>query len=135
VWDAYAVQIDLPDSFIVAQNASNRFEASGDGIALRTTGLEDSLNREDIVEAVLDYARRSRVDVSKTLKDYKTRGFSGVSILGHHKGREVLLAGLHDAASRTNFIVEMVYFDHDQTTRASALKIMETIRPIGSFRD
>ena len=130
VWDAYKIQITVPDDFKVVKNTNENFEMTGDGMALFMDVFEKDITKEDMDEATVAGAKAMKLNEIDAAHELSTNGLEGYYVEGEKDGDRVMFAGLIDPNSHTNFFTAITFDDEDKTAEADALRIMMSLRKV-----
>lgn len=126
-WDA-GVRVTLPDDFEVDKNIPGEFTASADGMEFHMLIFEEDLALEDMKDATLEIAEELAVAEIEEIRNIETpSGFEGKYVEGNADGQIIIIAGLIDPESTTNFFVVMSFFDDDDLAIEDAQKILNSL--------
>lgn len=129
-WSDYGISIDLPDDFEVSKNTHEEFDAEGDGMELMMYVFEEDITLEELDEATIIAAEEMELEEVDAVQDITIDGLEGQYIAGYKNGNAVLLVGLLDPDSETNFFVIITFHDEDDIAEDDAMGILESIRRI-----
>lgn len=126
-WDA-GVSVTLPHDFEVDKNVPGEFTASADGMEFHMLIFEENVALEDMKEATMEIAEELAVTDIEEIRNVETpSGFEGKYVEGNADGQIIIVAGLIDPESTTNFFVVMSFFDDDDLAIEDAQKILNSL--------
>lgn len=128
IWEHYKVQVTVPDDFKIAKNTEEEFAMTGDGMELTMEIFEQNISLDELDEAVRKGAELMKLEAVDQEQEMDSNGFEGYYVEGILKGNRVMLAGLMDPTSHTNFFLTLTFDDKDKTAEADALRILSSIR-------
>lgn len=127
-WEQYNIEITVPRDFKIVKNTSNEFEMKGDGMELFIyIWNQKKLAVEDMDEATVELAKELKLQEVDEEEAFKNGDFAGYYVEGFKDGDRVMLAGVVDLKSRTNFFIVITFDDKDEEAEKEALKILENI--------
>ena len=127
VWNV-GVSVTLPDDFSVTTNSNGEFDAIGDGMNLSMFVFEEDISLEEIEEATLMVATEIELTELDALQNVTTTtGFEGKYVAGYKDDHAVLLVGLIDPNSITNFFVVITFLDDDIVAQEDAFIILNSL--------
>ncbi|WP_028522015.1 hypothetical protein [Runella limosa] len=127
-WEQYNIEITVPRDFKIVKNTSNEFEMKGDGMELfMYIWNQKKLAVEDMDEATVELAKELKLQEVDEEEAFKNGDFAGYYVEGFKDGDRVMLAGVVDLKSRTNFFIVITFDDKDEEAEKEALKILENI--------
>ncbi|AYQ30674.1 hypothetical protein [Runella sp. SP2] len=127
-WEQYNIEITVPRDFKIVKNTSNEFEMKGDGMELfMYIWNQKKLAVEDMDEATVELAKELKLQEVDEEEAFKNGDFAGYYVEGFKDGDRVMLAGVVDLQSRTNFFIVITFDDKDEEAEKEALKILENI--------
>lgn len=127
-WEQYNIEITVPRDFKIVKNTSNEFEMKGDGMELfMYIWNQKKLTVEDMDEATVELAKELKLQEVDEEEAFKNGDFAGYYVEGFKDGDRVMLAGVVDLQSRTNFFIVITFDDKDEEAEKEALKILENI--------
>lgn len=127
-WEQYNIEITVPRDFKIVKNTSNEFEMKGDGMELfMYIWNQKKLTVEDMDEATVELAKELKLQEVDEEEAFKNGDFAGYYVEGFKDGDRVMLAGVVDLKSRTNFFIVITFDDKDEEAEKEALKILENI--------
>ena len=130
VWEAYALEITVPDDFKVVKNTDEEFEMKGDGMGMYMYLFEQDITVNQMDEAVVEAAiamEMGEVDAAQVIQG---DGLDGFYVEGFKDGARVMLAGMIDPKSQTNFMMVITFYDEDGVAEADAIGIINSIRSL-----
>jgi hypothetical protein len=127
-WDDYNIEITVPRDFKITKDTNNEFEMSGDGMELfMYIWNQKRVTIDDMDDATLTAAKDMKLQEVDAMEPFKNGDFEGYYIEGFKDGDRVMLAGVIDIQSRTNFFITITFDDKDEVAEKEALKILESI--------
>lgn len=127
-WEQYNIEITVPRDFKIVKNTSNEFEMEGDGMELYMyIWNQKKLTVDEMDEATVELAKELKLQEVDEEESFKNGDFAGYYVEGFKDGDRVMLAGVVDLQSRTNFFIVITFDDKDAEAEKEALKILENI--------
>lgn len=127
-WEQYNIEITVPRDFKVVKNTKNEFEMVGDGMELfMYIWNQKSVGVDDMDEATIEVAKEMKLQEIDEEEAFKNGDFAGYYVEGFKDGDRVMLAGVVDLQSRTNFFLVITFDDKDAEAEKEAIKILENI--------
>lgn len=127
-WEQYNIEITVPRDFKVVKNTKNEFEMVGDGMELfMYIWNQKSVGVDDMDEATIEVAKEMNLQEIDEEEAFKNGDFAGYYVEGFKDGDRVMLAGVVDLQSRTNFFLVITFDDKDAEAEKEAIKILENI--------
>jgi len=127
-WDDYNIEITVPDDFKTTKDTNNEFEMKGDGMELfMYIWNQKNVTIDDMDEATIAAANDMKLQELDEKIPFKNGDFEGYYVEGLKDGDRVMLAGIIDIQSRTNFFIAITFDDKDAEAEKEALKILESI--------
>ena len=121
-WEQYNIEITVPRDFKIVKNTSNEFEMKGDGMELfMYIWNQKKLAVEDMDEATVELAKELKLQEVDEEEAFKNGDFAGYYVEGFKDGDRVMLAGVVDLKSRTNFFIVITFDDKDEEAEKEAL--------------
>lgn len=129
VWNQYKIAMTLHDDFKVTKNTDTEFRASGVGMEVYVDVWENkNVSLDNMDEALIAYANSSKMDNLDTAHEVHINGLEGYYIEGERNGDRIMIVGLIDPNSHTNFVVEINFDDTDKNAERDALEIMNSVK-------
>lgn len=127
-WEQYNIEITVPDDFKAVKNTANEFELEGDGMEMYMyIWNQKKVTIDDMDEATIAAAKELKLQEIDEEEAFKNGDFEGYYVEGFKDGDRVMLAGVIDIKSRTNFFIVLTFDDKDAEAEKEALKILESI--------
>ncbi|MCU0339575.1 MAG: hypothetical protein MUE30_06810 [Spirosomaceae bacterium] len=127
-WEQYNIEITVPRDFKVVKNNKNEFELEGDGMEMfMYIWNQKSVTIDDMDDATIEVAKEMKLQEVDEEESFKNGDFAGYYVEGFKDGDRVMLAGVVDLQSRTNFFVVITFDDNDKEAEKEAIKILENI--------
>ncbi len=127
-WEQYSIEITVPNDFKVVKNTANEFELEGDGMEMYMyIWNQKKLTIDDMDEATITTAKELKLQEIDEEEAFKNGDFEGYYVEGFKDGDRVMLAGVIDIQSRTNFFIVLTFDDKDAEAEKEALKILSSI--------
>jgi hypothetical protein len=127
-WEQYNIEITVPNDFKVIKNTANEFELEGDGMEMYMyIWNQKKVTIDDMDEATITAAKELKLQEIDEEETFKNGDFEGYYVEGFKDGDRVMLAGVIDIQSRTNFFIVLTFDDKDTEAEKEALKILESI--------
>ncbi len=127
-WEYYGISIDFPDGFQVVKNTENEFEANGNEMSFYMYIFEEDIAAEDMENATLQVASEMELEELDDVQAIQTRSFEGMYVAGYREGVAILLCGLIDPSTSTNFFVVIAFNDEDMNAEEAAFTMLDSIR-------
>lgn len=127
-WNTYGIAMDLPNDFEIVTNNENEFDAIGQGMELAMYVFKEAIALEDMDDATMAMASEWNLQEVDEVQSVDTGQFQGTYVDGYKDGDAVLLCGLIDPNSITNFFVIITFDDTDQVAQNDAFAILNSIR-------
>jgi len=128
VWEAYALEITVPDDFKVVKNTNEEFEMKGDGMGMYMYLFEQDITVEEMDAAVVDAALAMQMQEVDAAQVIQGDGLDGFYVEGFKDGARVMLAGMIDPKSQTNFMMVITFYDDDDVAETDAIAIINSIK-------
>lgn len=128
VWDYYGLSIEVPDDFKVIKNTHEEFEMSGELMGLYMYIFEENISKELLGEAVAETAFALEMSEIDNVFELTGDGLDGYFVEGYKDGMRVMLVGMIDPQSLTNFMTLITFYDHDNVADSDAIDIINSIR-------
>ena len=126
-WDA-GVSVTLPDDFEIDKNVAGEFTATAEGMEFHMFVFDENVSLEDIKEATLEIAEELEVTEIDEIRNVETTsGFEGKYVEGTTEDQVIIIAGLIDPESTTNFFVMMAFYNDDDLAEEDAIKILNSL--------
>lgn len=127
-WEQYNIEITVPRDFKIVKNTSNEFEMEGEGMELfMYIWNQKKLSVDEMDEATVEVAKEMKLQEVDEEEAFKNGDFAGYYVEGFKDGDRVMLAGVVDLQSRTNFFIVITFDDKDKEAEKEAIKILENI--------
>lgn len=127
-WEQYNIEITVPNDFKPVKNTANEFELEGDGMEMYMyIWNQKKVTIDDMDEATIAAAKELKLQEIDEEEAFKNGDFEGYYVEGFKDGDRVMLAGVIDIKSRTNFFIVLTFDDKDAEAEKEALKILESI--------
>ena len=127
-WEQYNIEITVPRDFKIVKNTSNEFEMEGEGMELfMYIWNQKKLTIDEMDEATVQLAKEMKLQEVDEEESFKNGDFAGYYVEGFKDGDRVMLAGVVDLQSRTNFFIVITFDDKDEEAEKAAVKILENI--------
>jgi len=127
-WDDYNIEITVPRDFKVTKDTKNEFEMAGEGMELYMyIWNQKKISADDMDEATISVAKELKLQEIDEEEQFKNGDFEGYYVEGFKDGERVMLAGVIDVQSRTNFFIIITFNDNDEVAEKDALKILSSI--------
>jgi hypothetical protein len=127
-WEQYNIEITVPRDFKILKNTSNEFELEGDGMEMYMyIWNQKKIAIDDMDEATVTAAKELKLQEIDEEESFKNGDFEGYYVEGFKDGDRVMIAGVIDMNSRTNFFIVLTFDDKDAEAEKEALKILESI--------
>lgn len=127
-WEYYGLEITVPDDFKVVKNTDEEFEMKGDGMGLYMYIFEGNIAVEQMDVAVIEAATDMNMQEVDAAQVITGDGLDGFYVEGYKDGARVMLAGMIDPKSQTNFMLLITFGDDDQVADADAIDIINSVR-------
>ena len=88
---------------------------------------QKKLTVDEMDEATVELAKELKLQEVDEEESFKNGDFAGYYVEGFKDGDRVMLAGVVDLQSRTNFFIVITFDDKDAEAEKEALKILENI--------
>lgn len=127
-WDYYGLKIDVPDDFKVTKNTDTEFEMSGKHMMLFMYLFEEDISVEEMDMAIAEAALSLSMSEIDAAQKISGDGLDGYYVEGFKDGMRVMLAGMIDPNSKTNFMLMITFQDDDQKSENRAMDIINSVR-------
>lgn len=130
VWEYYALEVSVPDDFKVVKNTNEEFEMKGDAMGMYMYIFEQDITVNQMDEAVVEAAiamEMGEVDAAQVIQG---DGLDGFYVEGYKDGARVMLAGMIDPKSQTNFMMVITFYDDDGVAETDAIAIINSVRSL-----
>ncbi|MCG8526546.1 MAG: hypothetical protein MI748_09220 [Opitutales bacterium] len=129
-WEDYYLAFTLPNDFEVVQNDGEAFYAEGDAMEFGLFPFADpDLDTSDIAYFTLAIAELVELDDVDEVELVELNGLEGAFVEGQKNGIRLILLGLIDPESDTNFFATIEFYDDDDIAVDAAVEIIESIYP------
>jgi hypothetical protein len=127
-WDAYNISFTVPNDFKAVKNTKNELDLVGDGMELYMyVWNQKRVTTEEMHDATISVAKEMKLQEVDEEEPFKNGAFEGYYVEGFKDGDRVMLAGVVDIQSRTNFFIAITFDDKDAEAEETALHILESI--------
>ncbi len=130
-WEAYQLYFELPEDFVVTENDSEGFYAEGDAMEFGIFPFADAnIDTSDIAYFTLELAAEldlDNYDDADVIEDLN--GLEGAYVEGEIDGVRVVLLGIIDPETDTNFFALIKFYDDDEVAEEAAFDIIMSIEP------
>ena len=130
VWEHYGLEITVPDDFKVIKNTNEEFEMNGDGMGMYMYLFEEDITVDQMDEAVVDAAIAMQMQEVDAAQVIQGDGLDGFYVEGYKDGARIMLAGMIDPKSQTNFMMVITFYDDDGVAETDAIGIINSVRSI-----
>lgn len=127
-WEQHNLQVTVPDDYAVVKNTTEEFELEGNGIQLTLNSFEQNVSIDELGEATTEAANALNLDGIGEQQELDTNGLEGYYVEGILDEDRVVIAGMIDPDSHTNFFVAITFADDDETAEADAFRILKSVR-------
>lgn len=127
-WEYYGLEITVPDDFKVVKNTNEEFEMNGDGMGLYMYIFEGDITVEEMDVAVIEAATEMNMQEVDAAQVITGDGLDGFYVEGYKDGVRVMLAGMIDPKSQTNFMMLITFGDDDDVADSDAIDIINSVR-------
>lgn len=127
VWEHYGLEITVPDDFKVIKNTDNEFEMKGVGMGLYMYVYEQDKSLDEMDEAVIAVAKSLKMDEVEEATEIEGGGLEGFFVEGVKSGKRVVLAGMIDPKSHSNFMMLITLYDGDHVAVEDAVDIINSV--------
>ncbi|MBK8701739.1 MAG: hypothetical protein IPN29_20140 [Saprospiraceae bacterium] len=128
VWEYYGLEVTVPDDFEVVKNSDTEFEMKGVGMGFYMYLFEEDIAVEDMDVAVVDVANSIAMEEIDAAQVIQGSGLDGYYVEGYKEGLRVMLAGMIDPKTQTNFFMLITFYDTDNVAESDALDIIHSVR-------
>jgi hypothetical protein len=130
VWDEYGLAFVLPDDFEVETNDSEGFYALGDGMEFGIFPFhDDDIDAMDISVVTFAIADMLELDDYDEAVLVELNGLEGALVEGQRDGVRIVLLGIIDPETSTNFFATVEFYDDDEVAVDAAIDIINSIEP------
>ncbi|PIB34270.1 hypothetical protein BFP72_01895 [Reichenbachiella sp. 5M10] len=131
-WDAYNVEFELPEDFVVTTNTADALEAEGEGIRFALYPFDDKeLEEKDLAGFIVDMAERdlnlSEIDEMEVIE---VDGMTGGFVSGQKDGLMYLVLGLIDTVNSNNFYAFVAFEEEQEDVIEDAITLFESFGKI-----
>jgi len=128
VWEHYGLEITVPDDFKVTKNTDNEFDLKGVAMGLHMYINEEDITAEEMDEAVVKVANSLQMHELHAATQIEGDGLDGFFVEGTRNDKRVVLAGMIDPKSHTNFLMLITFFDDDNVAVDDAVDIINSVK-------
>ena len=127
-WDDFSIQITVPNDFKATKDTGTELEMKGDGMEMLMYIFADKkITSDDIDEATKILAKDMKLGEIDEQQAFKNGDFEGYYVEGFKDGKRVMLAGVVDLTSSTNFFIVLTFGDTDKEAEKEALVILNSL--------
>ena len=127
-WRDYNIELTVPNDFTITKDTKNEFEMEGDGMELfMYIWNQKRVTIEDMDDATKEVAKKMKLQEVDLEHPFKNGDFEGYYVEGFDGEDRVMLAGLIDLQSKTNFFIVFTFDDKDSVAEKEALKILDSV--------
>lgn len=127
VWEHYGLEVTVPEDFKVVKNTDHEFEMKGVAMGLYMYVYELDKTLEEMDETVIAVAKSLKMDEVEEATEIEGGGLEGFFVEGVKSGKRVVLAGMIDPKSHTNFIMLITLYDGDEVAVEDAVDIINSV--------
>lgn len=127
-WEHYGLEITVPDDFKVTKNTENEFDMKGVAMGLHMYVYEEDITVEEMDEAVVAVASKLQMTELHEATGIEGDGLDGFFVEGTRKDKRVVLAGMIDPKSHTNFLMLITFYDDDNVAVEDAVDIINSVK-------
>lgn len=127
-WEYYGLKIDVPDDFKVTKNTDTEFEMAGKHMMMYMYLFEEDISEEAMDMAIAEAALSLSMSEIDEAQKISGDGLDGYYVEGYKDGMRVMLAGMIDPKSKTNFMLLVTFHDDDQKSENQAIDIINSVR-------
>jgi len=128
VWEHYGLEITVPDDFKVTKNTDNEFDMKGVAMGFHMYINEEDITPEEMDEAVVAVASKLQMTELHEATQIEGDGLDGFYVEGTKNDKRVLLAGMIDPKSQTNFLLLITLYDDDNVAVDDAVDIINSVK-------
>lgn len=126
-WKHYGLEVTVPNDFKVVKNTNEEFEMKGQGMGMYMFLFEGDITVEEMDEAVAETALSIDMQEVDAAHVIQGDGLDGFYVEGFKDGLRVMLAGMIDPKSQTNFMMLITFYDEDGVAESDAIDIINSV--------
>lgn len=130
VWEHYQIGITVPDDCKVVKNTDNEFEMKSKDIDAYMYVFEKNITVEQMDEAVVEAAHNIHMEELDEATTIEGDGLDGFFVEGYKEGHRVVLAGMIDPKSHTNFMLLITFLDKNMKAVDDAVDIIQSVHSL-----
>ncbi len=126
-WKYYGLEVTVPNDYKVVKNSNEEFEMKGQGMGMYMFIFEGDITAEEMDEAVAEAALSIDMQEVDAAHIIQGDGLDGFYVEGFKDGLRVMLAGMIDPNSQTNFMMLITFYDEDGVAESDAIDIINSV--------
>lgn len=130
VWEHYQIGITVPDDCKVVKNTDNEFQMKSKDLDAYMYVFEKDMTVEDMDEGVVEVAHELEMEELDDAAVIQGDGLDGFFVEGYKQGHRVVLAGMIDPKSHTNFLLLITFLDKNVKAVDDAIDIIQSVHSL-----
>lgn len=129
VWDHYGLQVTVPEDFKVIKNTDHEFDMKGIAMGFHMYVYEQNKTLDQMDETVIAVAKSLKMTELHEAAEISGDGLEGFFVEGSKDGKRLVLAGMIDPNTHTNFMMLITFYDDDNVAVDDAVDIINSVKP------